>query len=68
MANIYDDVEALQTAVATLQTQVAALQPQVLVENIDLNTLTVGRYIIPTTAVSATLLNKPITQTWTGFY
>ncbi len=67
MANIYDDVAALQTAVTTLQTQVAALQPQVLVENIDLNTLTVGRYIIPTTAVSATLLNKPITQTWTGF-
>lgn len=67
MANIYDDVELLQQQVLTLQQQVASLEPKILVENTDLNTLTVGRYIIPNTAVSATLLNKPITNTWTGF-
>jgi hypothetical protein len=52
MANIYEDVEALQLAVAALQTKEIA-------ENTDLNTLTVGRYIIPDTATSTTLLNKP---------
>lgn len=67
MANIYDDVELLKQQVVTLQQQVTSLSPQVLVENVDLNTLGVGRYIIPSTAVSATLLNKPITNTWTGF-
>lgn len=67
MANIYDDVELLQQQVATLQTQIATLQTQVLVENVDLNTLSVGRYVIPNSEVSATLLNKPTTNTWTGF-
>lgn len=67
MANIYDDVEALQTAVTALQTQVAALQPQVLVENIDIFSLNIGRYYVPNAEVSATLLNKPITNTWTAY-
>jgi hypothetical protein len=59
MANIYEDVEALQIAVANLQTKSIA-------ENTDLNTLTVGNYYIPSAEVSATILNKPTTRTATA--
>lgn len=74
MANIYDDIELLKEQVATLQTQMTTAQsqlltlvPQILAENTDLNTLTVGRYFVPTSTVSGTLLNKPITNTWTAY-
>ena len=67
MANIYDDVEMLQQQVLTLQQQIAALEPKVLVENTDLNTLTVGCYYIPNVTVSATILNKPITTTQNAY-
>ena len=72
--NVYDDVEelkvqvaALQTTVAGLQTSLSAMQIQVVAENTDLFTLGVGRYYVPSSAVSATLLNKPITNTWTAY-
>lgn len=66
MSNIYDDVETLKTQVAALETQVTGLQWQTLAEGTDLNTLSVGRYIIPDATVCATLTNKPITNNWTG--
>lgn len=73
MANIYDDVETLKAQVAELQAQmvtaqagIASMQWQTLSEGADLNNLTVGRYIIPTAAVCATVTNRPITNTWTG--
>lgn len=66
MANIYDDVEVLQGKVAALETQLTSVAPQILVENVDLDTLAVGRYVIPNSEISATLLNKPITANWTG--
>jgi hypothetical protein len=59
MANIYEDVEALQLAVAALQTKEIA-------ENTDLNGLTAGNYYIPSAEVSATILNKPTTRTATA--
>lgn len=72
--NVYDDVEelkmqvaALQTTVAALQTSLSAMQIQIVAENTDLFTLGVGRYYVPSAAVSATLLNKPITNTWTAY-
>ncbi len=67
MATIYEQVEALQTAVSTLQTQVAALQPQALTNGADLNALGVGRYYIPDVTVSATILNKPTTRASNAF-
>ena len=68
MSNIYDDVELLQSEVETLKTQmttvesqIAALQIQSLAANTDLNTLGVGRYIVPNTVAAASLVNKPDT-------
>lgn len=71
LGTIYEDVAELQEQVVALQTQVSTLQGQVtsqvdLVENTDLNSLTIGRYVIPTKAVSETLINKPTTSTATG--
>lgn len=66
-ANIYDDVEALTTRVAALETSIAAMQIQTIAEATDLYTLTVGDYIVPTAAISATLVNKPTTSTATAF-
>ncbi len=74
LGTIYEDVAELQEQVTLLQQemvqaqqQIAALQPNVLAENTDLNTLGVGKYIIPSTVVCATLLNKPTTSNATGF-
>lgn len=66
MSNIYDDVELLQSDVETLKTQmttvssqIAALQIQSIASDTDLNTLGVGRYVVPNTVVAASLINKP---------
>lgn len=66
MSNVYEDVEALQLAVAEMQTQLTNIKIQTITEGTDLNTLTAGRYMIPTAEISATLLNKPISTNWTG--
>lgn len=60
MSNIYDDVEQLKA-------DVAAFKTKTLIENTDLNTLTVGNYIIPNETVCATLLNKPCIMNSTGY-
>lgn len=65
--SIYDDVAALQTEVANLKTQMENVAVKVLEANTDLNALTVGSYVIPSTVVSTTLLNKPSTITATAF-
>ena len=67
MATIFEQIEALEQQVSTLQAQLAGMQIQALTENADLFALSVGRYYVPTAAVSATLLNKPITNTWTAY-
>lgn len=67
MANIYDDVEQLKADVAALQISLSAMQIQVVVENTDIFSLNVGRYYVPSAAVAATLLNKPITNSWTAY-
>lgn len=73
MSNIYDDVEALtarvatlETTVATLETQIASMQVATLAEGADLHELAVGKYLIPNATVSATILNKPVTNTHTA--
>jgi len=67
MANIYDDVEALTARVAALETQLASMQVVTLTEGADLHTLGIGEYLIPNATVSATILNKPVTNTHTAF-
>ena len=67
MSNVYDDVELLQQQVATLQTQIAGLALKTIAENTDLNTLTVGNYVIPNETICATLLNKPCIANSTGY-
>lgn len=74
MATIYEDVELLKTQVANLQTamtgvtsDIVALQIQALTENADLNNLEDGDYYIPSTIISATILNKPTDATATAF-
>lgn len=72
---IYEDVDQLKADVAILKEQMTTVQNQmttqivqILAENTDLNTLGVGNYIIPTTAVSASLVNKPVNaNTATGY-
>ena len=59
MSNIYDDVALLQEQMAAVQSQIAEVYPQILSENTNLDGLTVGNYIIPSTAVCATITNKP---------
>ena len=66
MSNIYDDVETLKTQVATLETQIAPLVVQTLTEGADLKALSVGEYLIPNAEISATILNKPVTNTHTA--
>lgn len=67
LQNVYDDVEELKAQVAALQASLSAMQIQVVAENTDIFTLDVGRYYVPSAAVSATLLNKPINNTWTAY-
>lgn len=71
--SVYDDVATLQqemtaaqTAITALQAQTAALQRQPVAEGADILALDYGLYYIPSAAVCATLLNKPVTNTWTG--
>lgn len=79
---IYDDVETLQQQMAeaseklanledsveNIKLQLDGIEPKVLTENVDLNTLTRGLYIIPNAAVARTLLNKPAqVTTETGY-
>lgn len=66
LSNIYDDVEALTARVAALETQLAAMQVVTLTEGADLHALEPGRYLIPNAAISATILNKPVTNTHTA--
>lgn len=68
MATIYEQVEALQTAVEALQTQVAGMGAKALESGADLNALGVGKYYIPNTVTAASLLNKPANaNTATGY-
>ena len=70
MSNIYDDVALLQEQMSAVQTAITALQTatqvQVLTEGADLHTLAVGKYLIPNATVSATILNKPVTNNHTA--
>lgn len=72
--SVYDDVAVLQqemtaaqAAITALQQQAATMQPQALTEGADLFNLSVGKYYIPSNAICSTLLNKPVTNNWTGF-
>lgn len=81
LGTIYEDIADLQTRVTALenltsvqQTTINAMQTVIngmgaveLEENVDLNVLGVGDYIIPSNTVCATLLNKPIASNATGF-
>lgn len=76
---IYEDVATLQEQVALLQTQMSNAEsnilniqtniaPIILGEGADLHSLDIGRYIIPNSTVSGSLLNKPTNaNTATGF-
>ncbi len=64
---IYEDVEALTERVATLENTVESLKTKELTENTDLFDLSVGRYYVPSAAVSATLSNKPTTSNATAY-
>lgn len=79
---IYEDVALLQSQVAELQSQMSTAHSDIasirlvleqlssgaveLVADTDLNTLGVGSYIIPSTTVSATVSNKPTSNTATA--
>lgn len=83
LQSIYEDVALLQSQVAELQAQMITAQNDIgnlslslgqlstgaieLTANTDLNTLGVGKYVIPSTSVSATLVNKPIANTATAY-
>ena len=81
VANLQERVTALETQMTSVQAgmgdlssdilgledDITALNPQILAENVDLNNLGVGSYIIPSASVCATLLNKPISNNATGF-
>lgn len=60
MSNIYDDVDLLKE-------QMSTLIPVALTEGADIHALPVGRYYVPSAAVSATLLNKPTTISYTAY-
>jgi hypothetical protein len=79
---IYDDVMELQQKVALLENQMLIAQNDIaglnnalltlntnaveLTADTNLDTLGVGEYIIPSTTISATLVNKPIASTATA--
>ena len=65
--SIYDDLATLQTEVANLKAQIETMKVKVLEANDDLHALDLGNYVVPNTTVSATLLNKPTTNTSTAF-
>lgn len=63
---IYDDVAALtervvalESAMTTVLSQLSGIGVVQLTNGTDLNTLGVGRYTIPNTTISASLVNKP---------
>lgn len=71
--SIYDDVAALETRVAeleaasaTTQATLAGMQVQTLASGTDLRELNLGEYLIPNATVSATISNKPVTNTHTA--
>ena len=71
--SIYDDLAALETRVAELETAsattqatLAGMQVQTLASGADLLTLELGEYLIPNATVSATILNKPVTNSHTA--
>lgn len=66
LQTIYDDVAGLMARVAALEASMVNVQGQLssvgvitLVEDQDIHELSEGTYLIPSTAVSSTLLNKP---------
>ena len=65
--SIYDDVAALETRVAALEAA-STEGNTALTSGADLDALTVGRYYVPTTAIAATIANKPaLANTATAF-
>lgn len=68
--NIYDDVAQLQKQMTEVKDLVGVIDARtkctVLTSDTDLNNLTAGTYLIPTSAVSSSLLNKPTTSSVTG--
>ena len=60
------DVAALQTQMTSVQTSLSALSRVDLTEGADILALDVGHYTIPSTAVCATLINRPPTNTATA--
>lgn len=83
LQGIYEDVALLQAQVAQLQSEMITAQTGItslsnvvgqisieateLTASTDLDTLGVGTYVIPSTSISATLLNKPTANTATGY-
>lgn len=75
LQTIYDDVAALTERVAALENAMGGVQAQLgtigvmtLTEGTNLNTLGIGKYIIPDTSTSNSLLNKPANaNSATGF-
>lgn len=80
---IYEDVALLQSQVVELQAQMSTANTNIanlnvalgqlnpgateLTADTDLSSLGAGTYVIPSTSVSATLLNKPTANTATGY-
>lgn len=64
--NYYEATEQLLADVETLKAQVASLSRITLTEGADILALAVGHYTIPSTAVCATLINRPPTNTATA--
>lgn len=67
IAELQEKVEALENLTGVMKNTLDAMGVMELLENTDLNTLGVGDFVIPSAAVCATLLNKPIASTATGF-
>lgn len=74
MATIYEEVELLKQQMLAAQNNITALQNvmagvvvKVLSEGADLHDLAPGRYYVPNSTVSATILNKPVAGTHTAF-
>ena len=59
MATIYERMDAAELALTQLQTAMTALNVVTLTEGADLHELAVGEYLIPTSAIAASILNKP---------
>lgn len=66
MTDVQEDVSEVQGLIENVNTALSGLKVQTIEENMDLNTLGVGVYVIPNTSVCATLLNKPTTNNATA--